>query len=154
MAQEQEYPRPRRPILSIVRDSIILIVAAHVLTFMAAILMRICPGWCQVKEDLFMSPWFKMKMERVWYIQFGGQGVSDLLTYYVMAKIAAKFSDSLFIVCVVFFGYHIVDVFMFWYDFNGHFYIYLDLIWTALILVKYAVHPYKPERLARIKALF
>lgn len=154
MAQEQEFHRQNPRIHNTIRDSIILIVAAHVLTFMAAILMHICPEWCKIKEDIFLSPWFNMKMERVWYVQFGGQGLSDLITYYVMAKIAVKFSDVLFVVCLIFFGYHLIDVIMFWYDFNGQFYIYLDLLWTAIALVRYAVHPYRPERLARIKSLF
>ena len=137
-----------------VKDCVILVIAGHVFTYMAAVIIRVWPEWSRVNVDCFWSPSFHMKMERAWYIQFGGQGLCDIITYYLLAKIAANFSDALFVVFLIFFGYHIIDFLMFWWDFNTQFYIYLDLLYTAIVLIKYALVPYKPERLSKIKSLF
>lgn len=137
-----------------IRDCVILVVIGHVFTYMAALVIRIWPTWSQIMVDWFWSPHYHMKMERVWYIQFGGQGICDIITYYLLAKIASKFSDSLFVVFVIFFGYHIVDAIMFWVNFNTFFYIYVDIFYTCLILIKYAIMPYRPEKFARLRSLF
>lgn len=93
-------------------------------------------------------------MERQWYLFFGGAKMFDLILCYVCAKIAVMFSDMLFLTLVVILGYVLIDNIMFWWDFNDDFYIYLDLFWTMIVLIRRCIAPYKAETLARIKSLF
>lgn len=138
----------------IIWDCVILLIVGHFLTEVASILAHIAPHWSLVKVDWFWSPNFHMQMERQWYIKYFGDSLLWIITYYIMAKIAAQFSNALFIVAFIFWGYHVLDGFFFWWDFNSDFYIYLDLLWTAGVLVKYAIFPYKEEKFAKIKSLF
>lgn len=151
--------RPRRPLFRIthnkvISDCVILLIGGHAATFMSALFYKISPKWSIEKADWFLCPGFKMDMAHEWWLKLSGDYLLNVMTYYVMAKIAAKFSDSLFLICVILFGYHIVDLFMFFWDFNGQFYIYIDLLWTAIMLIKYAIVPVNKEKLGRIKSLF
>lgn len=155
VVRQLAMPRRRRhTIPKIVRDCILLLIIGHGLTFISVIFYKIWPAWTEEKVDWFLSPFYRLKMEREWYFKMGADYLLNVITYYIMAKVAAKFSDSLFIVCVIFFGYHVVDCFFFFWNFNGQFYIYLDLFYTAIILIKYAVLPYKPEKFAKLRSLF
>lgn len=121
---------------------------------MDAIFFRIAPKWSSLKADWFWSPYFKMELTHEWWLKFIGDYLLNIISYYILAKVAAKFSNVLFIICVIFFGYHCIDFIMFMWDYNGQLYIYLDLGYTSIILIKYAIFPYKEERFARIKSLF
>lgn len=137
-----------------VMDCIVLLIIGHIATFIAAIVYKIWPQWSLEKSDWFLSPWFKMEMGHEWYLKLTGDYLLNVITYYLLAKIAAKFSESLFLIAVIFFGYHVIDLIMFYWDFNGGFYMYLDLLWTCIILIKYAVLPVSDEKMGRIKSFF
>lgn len=138
----------------LIKDCVSLIIIGHILTYASYFMHLVNRGWSLKKVDWFMSPFFSMKIERAWYLKFGGEHVLWVLTYYIAAKIALQFSDGLFIVCLIFFGYHVIDCFMFWWNYNTGFYMYVDLLWTCIILTKYAILPYKAEKWAKIKSLF
>lgn len=138
----------------IVWDCIILLIVGHGVTFMAAIVYRIAPRWSMVEVNWFWCPDFNMKLSHEWWLKYLGDYLLNIITYYIMAKVAAKFSDALFIVSVIFFGYHLIDILMFMWDYGGQFYVFLDVLYTAIILIKYAVLPYRPEKFAKLRSLF
>lgn len=153
-AQGLRRRRHLRRTPKMVMDCIVLLIIGHTATFIAAITYRVWPQWSLEKGDWFLSPWFKMKMEHEWYLKLSGDYLLNIITYYLLAKIASKFSDSLFLIAVIFLGYHMIDLLMFYWDFNGGFYMYLDLLWTCVILIKYAVLPVSDEKMGRIKSFF
>lgn len=153
-ARAVAYLRQIRRTTKVVINSILLLIIGHVATFYPATIMKIWPKWSNEKKDWFWSPWFKMEIERYWYLKNASDYLLALITYYILAKVANKFSTSLFLACLIFFGYHVIDFFMFWWDFNGNYYVYVDLLWTAIMLIKYALFPFKEERLAKIRSFF
>lgn len=138
----------------IVLQSTAWLIIGHVLTYAPVMILKIWPEWSKAKVDKFWSPWFKLEMERYWYFKNATDLFLFVVVFYVAAKIANKFSTSLFLASIIFLGYHVIDFFMFWWDFNGGFYIYIDLLWTALLLIKTSLFPFKEERLAKIRAIF
>lgn len=154
MGQGQEALRRLRHIPKSIAICMIASLIGILLTFVSAICSHIAKSWSLQKSDLFISPNFKMAMEHQWYLFFAGWKLFNLLSAWVTTKLAAMVSDTLFLFYVVIFGYIVVDNFMFWWDFNDDFYVYLDLLWTLFILLRRCVFPYTPETLAKIKSLF
>jgi hypothetical protein len=146
----------RRPLLipKVVRSSIVLLIAATLLTFVSAICSHLWKSWCMVKVNWFISPWYKVPMERQWYLFFGGEKLFNLIICYVSGKIALMFSDALFLSLVVVLGYIIIDNIMFWWNFNDDFYLYFDFLWTMLIFLHRCINPYRVKTIAKIKSLF
>jgi hypothetical protein len=132
----------------------LLLIIGHALTYMSVIVLKIWPDWTKEMVDKFWSPYFKFKMERYWYFKNATDLFLLAIVFYVLAKVANKFSTSLFLVAVIFFGYHVIDFFMFWWDFNGSFYLYVYLLWTCLVLIQTALFPFKEETLGKIRSLF
>jgi hypothetical protein len=92
----------RRPLLfhtirRDIKDCVILLVGGHAGTFMSAIFYKLAPKWSLEKSDWFLCPGFKMGMAHEWWLKLSGDYLLNVITYYVMAKVAAKFSDSLFL---------------------------------------------------------
>lgn len=154
MARVQEGLHRLRHIPKGVRQCIIASIVAILLTFLSAIFSHVAKNWSMQKSDLFVSPHFKMMMERQWYLFFAGWKVFNLISAWVTTKLAAMVSDTMFLFYVIIFGYIVIDNIMFWWDFNDDFYIYLDLLWTLFVLLRRCIFPYKPETIAKIKSLF
>lgn len=144
----------RRRVPKFVWDCIIILIFGHAATYIAAIVKWLAPKWSFEKSDWFLAPNFSMSMERVWYLKFSGELVLYACTYYVLAKIASKFSDTLFVVSFLLFGYHIIDAFLFWWDFNKSLFMYMDLAWTLLLFGFLIIFPVPEKRIAVIKCLF
>lgn len=154
MAQAREALRRLRLIPKRLKQCMIVSIIAILLTFLSAVFSHLAKNWSMQKSDLFLSPNFKMMMEHQWYLFFAGWKMFNLINAWVTAKLAAMVSDAMFLFYVVIFGYIVIDFAMFWWDFNDDFYIYLDLLWTLIVLLRRCVLPYKPETIAKIKSLF
>lgn len=137
-----------------IRNCIIILIVAHFLCEVPSLLWELFPKWSEVKVDWFLCPSFHLSIKRDWYMRYLSVDVFELLTYYCFAKIAKQYSTTLFLVIVVLFAYHIVDCLMYLWNFKTYHYIYFDLLWTAMILIRRCIKPYRPETIARIKSLF
>lgn len=154
-APEEESRHPNRHhTRRVIFVSAGLLILGHALTFLPALIIIWFPHWSKEEKDWFWSPWFKMEIARFWYLKNVADYLLSIITFVVMTKIANQFSTVLFLICFIFLGYHVIDFFMFWWDFNGNFYIYLDVFWTALLLIKYSLFPFKEETLGKIRSLF
>jgi hypothetical protein len=133
---------------------ILLVIMGHLLTYVPYVIQMILPLWMRGNVDWFISGSFHMKMARYWYFKDTADNALLGITYYVLAKVASRFSDVLFVIFFIFLGYHAVDFLLFWWDFNSQFYLYVDLFWTILVFISLIISPYTPEKFARIRSLF
>lgn len=153
-------PHPRLLLLNwrkmpkVSKQCFVLAIAGHALTYVPCILHKLYPIWIYENADWFLSPYFHYSRARYWYFKETADNILFIIVFLILAKVASKFSDILFVIFVVFLGYHIIDAMLYWLDFNSQFWLYADLFWTALVLIKSAMFPYKPEKFAKIKALF
>ncbi len=143
-----------RMIPSLIKQCIFLAIIGHVLTYMPYVVHRIAPKWAYEPADMFLSPWYHYKMARYFY--FKETSMNTLLIIYnlIVVKICAKFSDILFVVFFIFLGYSVIDFCLYWWNWNTNFDLYVDLLWTILVLVNAAIFPYPTETVAKIKSLF
>ena len=146
--------RDLRMMPKISRQCLILLMAGHGLTFVPCLIHQLWPAWTYQSVDWFISPYFHYSQARYWYFKATADNILSVITFLILAKVSSKFSDTLFVVFVVFCGYHIIDTMLYWLDLNTQFWLYADLLWTALVLIKSAIFPYKPEKFARIKSFF
>ena len=136
------------------KQCILLLFIGHTLTFVPYVLANGFHDWIYGNADWFLSPSFHYPRARYWYFKDTADNVLFIIIFFLLAKVSAKFSDILFVVFVIFLGYHIIDAVLYWVDFNTQFWLYVDVFWTAIFLINGGVFPYKPEKFARIKSLF
>lgn len=155
-AADQIRPLPRnfRAIPKPIKDCFIILIGTHLLSEVPSLFCEINEKWACQKVNPFLKPGFNGEMELVWYLKFLFMEISDIATFYCFAKIAGFYSNTLFLILVVILGYHIVDLIMYVWDFKTNHYLFFDLLWTAMILIKSTLKPFKPETIARIKSLF
>lgn len=135
-----------------VRQCLILIVWSRVITYTSAWLYMIFPKWSNKIVDPFLFA--HQPMPICWLIKYSTDDISWLIASYTMCKMAAMLSNFLFLVCIVVFGWQIVDAAMLWINYKHGPTIYLDLLWVSLALIYSAIQGYRPETLARVKSLF
>lgn len=103
----------------------VLIIAGHLLTEASEISENVFPYLKKVYIHPFIDPDYKFPYPQgvniLWWIYYCTNDFLWIVTFFVSAMIAAKYSFRLFRVCVVFFIYHVVDHFMLWYNYKtGH----------------------------------
>jgi hypothetical protein len=143
-----------RMIPSLIKTCIYLAIIGHALTYMPYIIHSIAPKWSYESVDWFWSKHFHYSRARYYYFKETSGNLLTLLYNIIIVKICAKFSDILFLVFFVFLGYEVIDFFLFWWDWNTQFDLYVNLFWTMMVLINAASYPYDPERIGRIKSLF
>lgn len=103
-----------------------LLVIGHLLTEAYIIVWKVDGR----TSDMMIQPFWasERKISLLWYIK----DLSDLLlwsiTYFVMARIAYRFSHVLFMVVSIFFFYHIVDAFMYLYNYKNTRWFYIVML--------------------------
>jgi hypothetical protein len=138
-----------------IRICIFLLIGAEILyEEIPSIITDIWPEWAKTKVHWFLSPWYHEKIKINWLIKFAFDDLLKIVIFYCLAKIAKQYSNSLFLVMVIFFIYHVIDFCMEWWNFKSSHYFYYDLLWITIFCVMQAVRPMKEETLARIKSLF
>jgi hypothetical protein len=133
---------------------ILLLIGAHFICEVSSIITEIWPVQSRREINWFISPQFEAKMPMNWWLKYLSDDVFNVVIFYCLGMIAKHVSNVLFLVCVVFLSYHIIDLIMYLWNFKTGHYFYFDLLYTAIIFIKLAVNGYKPETLARIKSLF
>lgn len=146
--------RTRLPLPVVIKQCIVLLLVAHFLCEVPSILTELFPAWSIQKRDMFLCPWFHYSLKINWWMKYLSGDLFDIITYYCFAKVAKHYSVTLFLIIFVLLIYHIIDMFFFFWDFKTSHWIYLDLLWTAIVFIRRCIKPYKPETIATIKSLF
>ena len=137
-----------------VKQAFIIVSAVHVLGEIPSILRDAWPKYWTVQIDPYLSPWFSMKVERVWYFKDITDEIEQIGTYYAFCKIALQYSVMAFLGIFIFFCYHIIDGLFYLWNFKQSHIIYWDLLWYAIVLQRIVIAPSKSDNLAKIKSLF
>jgi hypothetical protein len=137
-----------------IRETVVIMCAARVVCYTAALLYWLSPRLSLKKVDPFLLPSYHNPMVLVWYIKYLCNDIELLLISYAFCKISARVSNYLFLVSVIFFIYHVTDCLMFVWNFKRYDLLYFDLMWTTLAFVVSVFRGYRPETIARIKSLF
>jgi len=137
-----------------VRDTVVILCAARVVCYAAVLLYWISPSLSLKKVDPFLCPGYHNPMVLTWWIKYFCNDIELFLLSYAFCKISAQVSNYLFLVSVIFFGYHVLDCAMFLWNFKRYDLLYFDIMWTALALVWSVFVGYRPETVAKIKSLF
>jgi hypothetical protein len=90
--------------------------------------------------DLFLSPAYKMLLQFCWYLKMNFDSLLVIATYYFFAWVASKYSRRLFYIASVWFLYHVLDLYMFWWNYKSTYWVYWCLliagtIQTVLLLI-------------------
>jgi hypothetical protein len=136
------------------RQCIIMAIVGHLLTLVPYLLSKLFHEWTYGNADWFLSPSFKYPRARYWYFKDTANSLLLIIAWLIIVKVASKFSDVLFLAFLIFLGYQIIDLILYWVDFNTEFWVYVDMLWTIIVLIKTGIYPYQPEKFARIKSLF
>lgn len=120
-----------------------ILVGAHLLTESASIMAKIWPEVLWRKANLFFTGGYEM--EYWWYIKYATDDLLLVATYFVLAKVAYRYSVKLFLVATVFFAYHCIDSWMFWYNFKQSHWLYWALMATLVIALILLVIPIKEK---------
>lgn len=143
-----------RMIPSLIKQCIFLAVIGHALTYVPYILHKIWPVWTYQQVDMYLSSSFHRRVARYYYFKDTADNILSIISFLIIIKVSAKFSNILFLVFFIFLGYHLIDTALYWWDWNTCFDLYVDLFWTMLILINVAVFPYSSETVAKIKSMF
>jgi hypothetical protein len=106
------------------------------------------------ERDMFLSHSFHQKMILAWYCKFTMDDALYIIIFYVLAKATYKYSFRLFMVSVVFFVYHCIDLFAFWWNYKQSHYFYWVLLLACGVGIAGLIYPFKEERIAKFKSLF
>lgn len=84
----------------------------------------------------FLSPYYKWYdpkgIDVHWFIKYVTTDLLFCMTFFVLTKIAYRFSFRLFLIGFVWFLYHCLDLFMLWWDFKTSYWLYLA-VYVAII---------------------
>jgi len=138
----------------ILKKTILLLIIAHFLNEVSSIVTELWPHWSRKEVDFFIKPGFHALMPLNWWIKYLSDDIFNIITYYCLGVIAKHVGNILFLICVIFLSYHIIDFIMYFWDFKTSHYFYFDLFYTSFIFIKLSIKGYKPETVARIKSLF
>jgi hypothetical protein len=139
---------------TLIRHCILLAILGHVLTYVPYLIHKIAPTWTYQSADMFLSSSFHYPRARYYYFKETSVDLLTIIYNLIIVKVCAKFSDTLFLVFIIFLGYGVLDLLLYWWDWNTQFDLYVDLFWTIIILINVVIFPYRPETIAKIKSLF
>lgn len=117
----------------------VLLIIGHILMEAHSVLYAFYPKSATINLDLFWSRSFKMKINILWYIKMIGDDLSTIITFYVLTNIAYRFSSALFFVSSVFFLYHIIDLFLFCWNYKRTASVYWVLLAASILSVVFII---------------
>jgi len=123
-----------------------LLIVGHLFTELHSVVLFIDPNIKQVSVDLFLCNNFKFDLSLLWYIKMVGDDLLWCSTYYVMAKIAYKYSFTLFLVAGIYFIYHLIDSFLFLYNYKQTYWVYWSLLIVSVISILFIAFPIKKNK--------
>lgn len=124
----------------------ILLIFGHGLLESGALLQRY-NNYTPVYIDPFWSPdykWFDQKgISFYHWVQMNCVEFLWCTTFFVLAKVAYKYSFRLFLIGCVFFIYHVIDWFMLWWDYKTSYLFYWFLNGAIVMAI---VSLFAPEK--------
>lgn len=108
--------------------STVILGAGHLLTEAGTVSYKLSGGE-PVYVNPFLSPsykWYDPKgIDLHWFIKYVTTDFLFCLAFFVLAKVAYRFSFRLFLVGFIWFVYHCIDLFMLWWDFKTSYWLYI-----------------------------
>lgn len=106
------------------------------------------------QKDWFLWPWHKQEIAEYWYYKETANHISRGLFLLAATKTAVQYSTVVFIAFFMAFLYPIIDLIMFWLNYNQWPMVYEFIILIFYICGKGLIRPYQPDYLAKIKSIF
>lgn len=100
----------------------------------------------------FKPEWYQYGISLAWWVSYNSDCLLNILTYVVLALVAKKYSYRLYLMSLVFVGYHCFDGFMLWYDYRqSHWAYFVEMTFDviALLVLKFV----KERNQAVVKSL-
>lgn len=111
----------------------LMLIIGHGLTELHSIVYALDPTLADTEMDLFLDPSFKFDLSFQWYVKMFMDGFLNLLMMFIIAQLARDYSKVLFWVAVVYALYHILDLFMFVWNYKRTVGVYWSLIGVSTI---------------------
>src|SRR5690349_8269565 len=105
----------------------LLLIVSHILTEAHSILNALY-HINNVAYDVFWSAKFKMLLSLQWIIKMNGDDLLVIIIFFIAAYIARKYSKRLTLILFVWALYHVVDIFLFWFNYKSDPYTYWNMI--------------------------
>src|ERR1700753_1534190 len=129
------------------RKFVVISMGARLVTFASAWLYFGFKEWSLKVVDPFLFA--SQPMPRCWLIKYCSDDLSWIMMCWAVCILAAVVSDFVFLVCIIWLGWHIIDAIMLWVNYKHSPMSYLDLTWTCLILMWSAIKGYSKETICK-----
>ncbi len=123
----------------------VLLILSHALTEVHSLILFLWPETEHISIDWFWSPTYHMDLNILWYIKMSMDDICWCTTFFVMAKIAYRYSFKLFLIACIFFGYHVIDTVLFWYNYKSSYFVYYFLLGMVIISVLILILPMRKK---------
>jgi hypothetical protein len=113
------------------KANIILLIIGHAQTEIAELLLRVRPSLAKVYIQPFINytwPHDERGVSLIWWVKYCSDDLLWVITYFVLARVAALYSFRLFCITALWFIYHLFDSFMLWYDYRTSHWLYWVLV--------------------------
>lgn len=127
----------------------ILLIIAHVLTEVHGFAWDLWPEINAINLDLFWSSSFKLKISLHWWIKYLCDDFFIVICFFVMAKISYQYSVRIYMICLVYFLYHIADSICFMYNYKQDRTIYSILLYCSIASTLILISPEKKMHLVK-----
>lgn len=116
--------------------------------------------WLGEGGELYIRPFLdknfnfygQNKIALSWWVKAVSDDWFFIFTYALMAKIAFRYSEKLYLICIVFLLYHVFDHFMLWYNYKTTWWLYIvELIADAVAI--FILLRVKDKKQAIVKSL-
>jgi hypothetical protein len=80
-----------------------------------------------------------------WYLKMSLDDLMVISTYFFFAWVANKYSRKLFFIISIWFFYHLLDLYMFWWNYKSTYWAYWSLLLIAVIQTIILLIPIKEK---------
>lgn len=133
--------------------AIILLVSLSCL-YWAVILDIAAPTLAEKKVNWFFSPWYSNPIPLKWWMKYFTSDLSSVLDWFAICKMLKWSGNTVFMIGVAFFVYHLLDLIFYLWNFKTSVLVYSDMFFSLFMVLRSIVKGYKKETVAKIKSLF
>lgn len=112
------------------------------------------PSVKNTEKDWFLYNSFHLRIVEYWYFKFTCERLAWICRMIAFTKTAVQYSTTVFLASFIILCYLIWDLGMFWWNYNTWVYVYEFMIFFIYTTIRGLIHPYSPEKLAKIKSIF
>lgn len=96
----------------------IVLIVVHLLTELHSILYAIDPKAANSEVDLFLSPQFQFKLTVQWYFKMMFDDLLIVILCFLLANSYKNYSFVLHLIAIIYAFYHIIDLFLFFWNYK------------------------------------